>query len=222
MIYTAKIAQTTTEKTVLQRSVFEKFANRMNFDPLIAANWYKFTADSLQDLVGYIYTGLHVLTAHQDIQRITIQFGGLTPALSTIFPEVIFDISKFSRKPSITLHAPRQQCLIYCAVKYWADLQNRRKLFIDFAEAKGFDPLVGENWYNVTTEFRNDKVKRSTYVVYSLFICRLSFLYWCNTTMVTYLERSVIYSQMYSWTNASLVSIVCSRFFFTSVDMCCS
>ena len=33
---------------------------------------------------------------------------------------------------------------------YWLDIDNRRKFFLKFAEEKGFDPLVPENWYTIT------------------------------------------------------------------------
>ncbi len=33
---------------------------------------------------------------------------------------------------------------------YWSDALNRRKFFIEFATQKGFDPLVPENWRNIT------------------------------------------------------------------------
>lgn len=33
---------------------------------------------------------------------------------------------------------------------YWAERDNRQKLFYEFAAAVGFDPLVPENWAGVT------------------------------------------------------------------------
>lgn len=30
--------------------------------------------------------------------------------------------------------------------KYWLDIKNRRNFYLKFAQSRGFDPLVGENW----------------------------------------------------------------------------
>lgn len=35
---------------------------------------------------------------------------------------------------------------------YWADMANCRAFLCDFAKKHGFDPMVPENWYNVTYE----------------------------------------------------------------------
>jgi hypothetical protein len=35
---------------------------------------------------------------------------------------------------------------------YWQDNENCRKFLCELAAANGFDPLVPENWYNVTHE----------------------------------------------------------------------
>ncbi len=40
-------------------------------------------------------------------------------------------------------------------------MHNRRKFLIEFAAQKGFDPLIPENWKNVTTsEIRKQVIKR--------------------------------------------------------------
>jgi hypothetical protein len=35
---------------------------------------------------------------------------------------------------------------------YWSDLNNRRKMFEDFARDNNFDHLVAENWYPIAGE----------------------------------------------------------------------
>jgi hypothetical protein len=35
-------------------------------------------------------------------------------------------------------------------------MDNRKKLFLDFAKQKGFDPLVPENWYNIKEDKLNE------------------------------------------------------------------
>lgn len=42
---------------------------------------------------------------------------------------------------------------------YWEDEKRRREFFDSFATENGFDPLVPENWYSVSTnELRETKV----------------------------------------------------------------
>lgn len=37
------------------------------------------------------------------------------------------------------------------AESYWQDMANRRKFFMDYATENNFDPLLPENWYNVSS-----------------------------------------------------------------------
>jgi hypothetical protein len=62
--------------------------------------------------------------------------GKLVNALLHLFPEVGFEISKFSKK----------------ITNYWSSLHNRRAFFRDLALSEGFDPQVPNNWYLVTLE----------------------------------------------------------------------
>jgi hypothetical protein len=39
--------------------------------------------------------------------------------------------------------------LTFLAVSYLADIRNRQHFFEEFAEKKGFNPLVAENWYSI-------------------------------------------------------------------------
>jgi len=34
---------------------------------------------------------------------------------------------------------------------YWANRENRRQFFLDFARQRGFDPLIAANWQRITT-----------------------------------------------------------------------
>ena len=34
-------------------------------------------------------------------------------------------------------------------MKFWGNPSNRRRYFERFAEERGFDPLIAENWYSV-------------------------------------------------------------------------
>jgi hypothetical protein len=35
---------------------------------------------------------------------------------------------------------------------HWQEITNRRKVFIDFAKEKNFDPLIPANWYKIPKE----------------------------------------------------------------------
>jgi hypothetical protein len=35
-------------------------------------------------------------------------------------------------------------------VKYWQSKENRKKFFDQYAQEKGFDPLLPDNWYTTT------------------------------------------------------------------------
>ncbi len=43
---------------------------------------------------------------------------------------------------------------------YWRSTENQRKFFIEFASQKGFDPLIPENWDNITKEDISKQVRR--------------------------------------------------------------
>eukprot|EP00026_Physarum_polycephalum_P002682 Phypoly_transcript_02690.p1 GENE.Phypoly_transcript_02690~~Phypoly_transcript_02690.p1 ORF type:complete len:880 (+),score=98.16 Phypoly_transcript_02690:33-2672(+) len=100
-----------------RRSYFMLVARDYGFDPLVADNWYRFKPASL-DHEGYN----RVLRVYRFNMR---------KAVSDIFPDVKFDMSKF---PSIKK-------------RYWLQYENRRKYFVESADALGFDPLIAENWY---------------------------------------------------------------------------
>ncbi len=44
--------------------------------------------------------------------------------------------------------------------KYWSNALNCRKIFIDFASKKRFDPLVATNWANIQRSEIIKQVKR--------------------------------------------------------------
>ena len=79
-------------------------------------------------------------------------------AVSDVFPDVKFDLSKFHSIKSMFISPPRSSSrsqlipksviyLSYLTEGYWMQYDNRRKYFIEFANALGFDPLVASNWY---------------------------------------------------------------------------
>lgn len=79
---------------------------------------------------------------------------------------------------------------------FWKSSENRRKFFIEFAQEKGFDPMVPENWHNITwAEFRAKKVGTSLrfsqqcykitniYIFFFFFENREADLYICSITL---------------------------------------
>eukprot|EP00026_Physarum_polycephalum_P006810 Phypoly_transcript_06862.p1 GENE.Phypoly_transcript_06862~~Phypoly_transcript_06862.p1 ORF type:complete len:562 (+),score=109.53 Phypoly_transcript_06862:93-1688(+) len=102
-----------------QRKFFDDFAKEQGFDPLIAKNWYKFEKKDIDAKIG---KGL--LHKHND---------SLIRALFAIYPEIGLDAGKFKSIPA----------------NYWANPDNRKKFFVDYAKERGFDPEIPENWYSV-------------------------------------------------------------------------
>ncbi len=55
-------------------------------------------------------------------------------------------------------------------------IDNRRKFLLEFATKKGFDPLIPENWKNVTArEIRKQVIKSGETVnkfIYKINLCR--------------------------------------------------
>eukprot|EP00026_Physarum_polycephalum_P001768 Phypoly_transcript_01770.p1 GENE.Phypoly_transcript_01770~~Phypoly_transcript_01770.p1 ORF type:complete len:893 (+),score=154.72 Phypoly_transcript_01770:58-2736(+) len=109
----------TSEKGANMRTVFEAIAKNGNFDPLVAENWYEYTPADIVNMGG-----------EQVIRNFK---GSIFRALVDLFPEVHFDGNKFTNTP----------------LKFWGNPSNRRKFLERFAEEKGFDPLLAENWYSV-------------------------------------------------------------------------
>eukprot|EP00026_Physarum_polycephalum_P001040 Phypoly_transcript_01041.p1 GENE.Phypoly_transcript_01041~~Phypoly_transcript_01041.p1 ORF type:complete len:1163 (+),score=140.56 Phypoly_transcript_01041:229-3717(+) len=107
----------------MHKEIFDKFAKSHQFDPLVADNWYNVSKDELlQDkAVSSIYWNYY---------KKKRWFGEL---LLDLYPNIGVDLSKFSN-------------LRY----YWQVATNRRKVFIDFATKKGFDPLSPNPWYSVS------------------------------------------------------------------------
>jgi len=52
---------------------------------------------------------------------------------------------------------------------YWKEMQNRIQFFVEFAKEQGFDPLVPDNWYNVTQKQIISKGGRGLLVYYESF-----------------------------------------------------
>lgn len=78
-----------------------------------------------------------------------------TAALTQLFPELEFDETKFVNLWSMPIYyyfVIVIKSLTHYSENYYADAVNRKKIFDKFAKSRGFDPLVAENWYSITSE----------------------------------------------------------------------
>eukprot|EP00026_Physarum_polycephalum_P001094 Phypoly_transcript_01095.p1 GENE.Phypoly_transcript_01095~~Phypoly_transcript_01095.p1 ORF type:complete len:1190 (+),score=164.67 Phypoly_transcript_01095:101-3670(+) len=115
-----KFIQTQQHSEILTpRKLFDEFAEKNSFDPLLADNWYKITRSKILSMKGS--------------ETILSMYGSsLSQALAQVYPEVDIDAAKFK----------------FIEKQYWKDVDNQRAFFIDLAKAKGFDPLLAKNWYS--------------------------------------------------------------------------
>eukprot|EP00026_Physarum_polycephalum_P000399 Phypoly_transcript_00400.p1 GENE.Phypoly_transcript_00400~~Phypoly_transcript_00400.p1 ORF type:complete len:1105 (+),score=129.94 Phypoly_transcript_00400:31-3345(+) len=113
-----------------QEKVFRGFAKQLEFDPLVAANWF-----SPNSLVS--------LKSHKEMAAVLHFYkGNLKKALKSIFPDLRPHLAKFG--------TPKR--------RYWDEVGNRRKFLISFAREKGNDPNDPVFWCSVTaSEFREWK-----------------------------------------------------------------
>eukprot|EP00026_Physarum_polycephalum_P000635 Phypoly_transcript_00636.p1 GENE.Phypoly_transcript_00636~~Phypoly_transcript_00636.p1 ORF type:complete len:901 (-),score=99.66 Phypoly_transcript_00636:59-2761(-) len=105
------------------RAFFEKFARNRKLNPFLPETWYSISRKQVSDVKG----GESVLTRFR---------GGFAKTLAYLFPDIGLDESKFDVLPP----------------KFGYNMDNRKKLFLEFAQKKGFDPLVPENWYNIKAD----------------------------------------------------------------------
>eukprot|EP00026_Physarum_polycephalum_P006164 Phypoly_transcript_06205.p1 GENE.Phypoly_transcript_06205~~Phypoly_transcript_06205.p1 ORF type:complete len:493 (+),score=80.24 Phypoly_transcript_06205:134-1480(+) len=102
-----------------RKQFLENYARERGFDPAEHENW--FTEESQQ----YLFEHARGILTYYDsnIGRLASDLFPAEPPLA---------------KHSIRIHVPQN---------YWRTKANRRKFFLNFAKAKGFDPLVASNWY---------------------------------------------------------------------------
>eukprot|EP00026_Physarum_polycephalum_P001919 Phypoly_transcript_01922.p1 GENE.Phypoly_transcript_01922~~Phypoly_transcript_01922.p1 ORF type:complete len:959 (+),score=104.66 Phypoly_transcript_01922:166-3042(+) len=105
-----------------QLKFFDEYAKEKNFDPLVAENWYLVSVEDLSKISA---------------ARAILHYYGdsFVKAVSTLYPNVSFESSKF---------APLKE--------KWKNDALRRAYFVAYAEARGFDPLVPENWYSINSK----------------------------------------------------------------------
>eukprot|EP00026_Physarum_polycephalum_P002865 Phypoly_transcript_02874.p1 GENE.Phypoly_transcript_02874~~Phypoly_transcript_02874.p1 ORF type:complete len:846 (+),score=138.45 Phypoly_transcript_02874:54-2591(+) len=104
-----------------RRKFFEDVARKRGFDPLIPENWYS---------VPNIY-----MLSLKSVSSLLAYYNGNFPeALVQLFPDVKFEMHKFSVR------------------KYEnsGNVESQRKFFLDFAATSGFNPRVPYNWYPIT------------------------------------------------------------------------
>eukprot|EP00026_Physarum_polycephalum_P000419 Phypoly_transcript_00420.p1 GENE.Phypoly_transcript_00420~~Phypoly_transcript_00420.p1 ORF type:complete len:1013 (+),score=147.72 Phypoly_transcript_00420:21-3059(+) len=101
------------------RIFFDKLARQRGADPLTPETWYKLTYKDVSDARG------HSLLRY---------FGGsLKQALLSVYPNIGLEDGKFFR----------------VSQNYWADIENRKKFFENFARRKGFNPRSVHHWHGI-------------------------------------------------------------------------
>eukprot|EP00026_Physarum_polycephalum_P002315 Phypoly_transcript_02321.p1 GENE.Phypoly_transcript_02321~~Phypoly_transcript_02321.p1 ORF type:complete len:804 (+),score=106.81 Phypoly_transcript_02321:71-2482(+) len=105
-----------------RRAFFENFAEKRNFDPSVASNWYQVSHDEVIAEKG----------GHSIMNMFRCS---LVAALRDAFGFYL-DPSEFHTKPK----------------NYWTKEENRRKFFVDLAGAHGIDPLNPEHWYSFPSQ----------------------------------------------------------------------
>eukprot|EP00026_Physarum_polycephalum_P003664 Phypoly_transcript_03677.p1 GENE.Phypoly_transcript_03677~~Phypoly_transcript_03677.p1 ORF type:complete len:748 (+),score=79.94 Phypoly_transcript_03677:247-2244(+) len=103
-----------------RKQFFVNYAKHYNFDPLDPENWYAQPRDRIMEFEG----AARVMSYHNN---------NVSRALSDLFPNLLIDPSRF---PWFKL--------------MWSDPENRKKFFVDYAQANGFDPYDGSNWYTIS------------------------------------------------------------------------
>ena len=97
--------------------------------------------------------------------------------MSVSFLPCFYFYSKFQINTLLIIILP-SFCLF--SVDVWGDLGNQRRFFENYAETKGFDPLVPENWYLQSTEGISDvKVYCCLLLLlcfFCLFVCRFDMM----------------------------------------------
>jgi signal peptidase I len=107
------------------RLFLEKFARSRNMDPLLPDTWYSIPRRAIE-------------STKEGTTIMHYSKGGYVRALLKMFPEIGLDPVKFYQYYNFRQH--------------WQEVENRRKWFVFFASERKFDPLLAENWYNITSE----------------------------------------------------------------------
>eukprot|EP00026_Physarum_polycephalum_P003327 Phypoly_transcript_03337.p1 GENE.Phypoly_transcript_03337~~Phypoly_transcript_03337.p1 ORF type:complete len:777 (+),score=98.56 Phypoly_transcript_03337:66-2333(+) len=109
------------QKLENRKQFFDTIAKKMNFDPLLAENWYNLPYSSYYDeKLAY-----SVLTFYN---------GSIQRALADTYPEIGIDSFHFR----------------IVGRSYWRSSGNRKRFFDSYAKKRNFDPLNANNWYSVS------------------------------------------------------------------------
>eukprot|EP00026_Physarum_polycephalum_P001944 Phypoly_transcript_01947.p1 GENE.Phypoly_transcript_01947~~Phypoly_transcript_01947.p1 ORF type:complete len:919 (+),score=98.36 Phypoly_transcript_01947:138-2894(+) len=124
------------------RSYFTRFAKLNKFDPLVADNWYSITHRAIRKFKE---------TMESNAAARQISMAQFIPLLVESFPELRLSTNKFRYTSS---------------AKFWADPQNRRDVFIEFAKARDMDPFHPDTWYSFKLKDIEGSKKISTILHY--------------------------------------------------------
>lgn len=91
----------------------------------------------------------------QDLQFILRKYqGSLVKCLTDLFPEIGLDPFHFSSLPRMleSIKLTMLALLMSYIEKFLSVPENQKRFFMKFAEEKGFDPLVLDNWRQVSSQ----------------------------------------------------------------------
>ena len=128
------------------RSFFDKFAKEQSFDPRVPDNWYGVHVDTIAQLKVlspsrprlYFIPYFHELIYFSPIIKhgpVIKQYNsGAKNALKKAYPDLPW------RENWKIIESP------------WNDIQKVRQFFDAYAKTTGFDPLIPDNWYQMSTK----------------------------------------------------------------------
>eukprot|EP00026_Physarum_polycephalum_P015940 Phypoly_transcript_16746.p1 GENE.Phypoly_transcript_16746~~Phypoly_transcript_16746.p1 ORF type:complete len:229 (+),score=33.05 Phypoly_transcript_16746:161-847(+) len=115
-----------------KRKVFEEYASKNGFGPLIPSNWYPIHTD--QFLASGIKGAWSVMAQYNN---------SMSRALTDLFPQIGLEISKFSIVPK----------------NFWQSKENRKQFLESVAKEHCVDPLVLKNWSSVDVSYLKKVLK---------------------------------------------------------------
>eukprot|EP00026_Physarum_polycephalum_P000218 Phypoly_transcript_00218.p2 GENE.Phypoly_transcript_00218~~Phypoly_transcript_00218.p2 ORF type:complete len:903 (-),score=85.00 Phypoly_transcript_00218:118-2826(-) len=110
------------------RLFLEDFTRKRNLDPLLTETWYNISGRLFEDT---------------KVRYVIYQEGSFVNTLVKIFPELNFDVCKFTTLPK----------------GHFKVVANRKYFFDTIAQSRNFNPRIPENWYTLPPAVIFDKTE---------------------------------------------------------------
>eukprot|EP00026_Physarum_polycephalum_P009772 Phypoly_transcript_09908.p1 GENE.Phypoly_transcript_09908~~Phypoly_transcript_09908.p1 ORF type:complete len:313 (+),score=46.93 Phypoly_transcript_09908:110-1048(+) len=124
-----------------RKTFFDEIAKAHSFDPRVATNWYKISEATI--------------TSKQGSSKVLRYYNGnIAKAIEKLYG-IVISTDKFVGKKTVGEKAPSNPFLSGFWLDkhrrgFWESPKNRKQFFDEFARENNFDPLLPENWYQVT------------------------------------------------------------------------